>query len=192
MISDPELAAVIDWRILLIPLVIFVCVECLIFGGMLSTEEPNLPYIIVLGAQIKGRQITDSLMRRLDRACTYLKENPETKVIVSGGKGSGEEISEAEAMAGFLVVQGIDRERIIREDTSRTTKENLKFSARYIEEADAAVGIVSNNFHMYRACRYAKKLGYKKVRKIPAGCHALLFLNYTVREFFAVVKLWIS
>lgn len=160
-------------------------------AGMRPSKETELSYVIVLGAQIQGRRVTDSLMRRLDRARLYLKDHPETKVIVAGGQGKGEDTTEAEAMEGFLVVQGIAKERIFREDQSRTTKENLLFAARLLPDMNVPVGIVTNNFHMYRAVRFAKQAGYGRIYRIPAGCHGILFLNYMVREFFAVLKMWI-
>ncbi|MCB6202713.1 YdcF family protein [Extibacter muris] len=187
----PELSESPLWKLLWIPAAAFAAVEMLIAGGMVSTEEKGIPYLIVLGAQVKGTKITDSLRRRLRRSAAYLSENPETMVIVSGGQGPGEAISEAEAMAAYLIGCGIRRSRILLEDQSKSTEENLTFSARYLPDKNVKVGIVSNNFHMYRACLYARKIGYKDVCRIPAGCSPLLFVNYMVREFFAVCRLWL-
>ena len=187
----PELAESPLWKLLWIPAAVFAVVEMLIAGGMVSTEEKGIPYLIVLGAQVKGTKITDSLRRRLRRSAAYLSENPETMVIVSGGQGPGEAISEAEAMAAYLIGCGIKRSRILLEDQSKSTEENLTFSARYLPDKNVKVGIVSNNFHMYRACLYARRIGYKDVCRIPAGCSPLLFVNYMVREFFAVCRLWL-
>lgn len=192
MVKIPELADSRVWNFLWGPAAIFAVVEILIISAMISSAEKGIPYIIVLGAQVKGTKITDSLRRRLKQSVTYLSANPETKVIVSGGQGPGEEITEAEAMAEYLVIRGIDRRRILLENKSKSTKENLEFSAAYIPDMKEAVGIVSNNFHMFRACRYAKRSGYRNVLRIPAGCNPLLFPNYMVREFFAVCKLLIS
>lgn len=186
----PELAKSPFWNILWIPAAAFVLVELLIVSGMVSTEEKGIPYLIVLGAQVKGTKVTDSLRRRLKRSVTYLSENPETKVIVSGGQGPGEDITEAEAMAEYLVGCGIDRSRILLEDRSKTTEENLRFSAAFIPDMQTKVAVVSNNFHMYRAYHIARKAGYADVARIPAGCSPLLFANYMVREFFAVCKFW--
>ena len=77
----------------------FISVEIRIFSAMFSGCDRKVDCIIVLGAQVKGKKITDSLKRRLDRAAGYLQEYPDTRVIVSGGRGPGEEISEADAMA---------------------------------------------------------------------------------------------
>ena len=149
-------------------------------------------WIIVLGAQVRGRKITDSLKRRLDSALEYLKEHPDVHVIVSGGQGNDEEVTEAYAMAQYLERAGIDCRRIIQEDASVNTLENLKFSRKLIADVDTPVGIVSNNFHVYRGCVYAKRAGFKNPFPIAAGCHPLLFPNYFVRECFAVGKLWLK
>lgn len=179
------------WEILTCFMLLFIVTEGIIVTGMFPRTRKEVSCLIVLGAQVKGRSITDSLKRRLDKAQEYLVRHPDTRVIVSGGKGKGEEVSEAEAMAGYLISCGIEQNRIILEDQSRTTKENLKLSSQYIECMEDEIGIVSNNFHMYRALRYARKLGYQHPCPIAASCHPVLLLNYMTREFFAVWKMWI-
>ena len=149
--------------------------------------QNRLKYIVILGAQIRGKKITGSLKRRLDRGLRYLQENPDTICIVSGGKGRGEDISEAEAMADYLKACGIQSERIYKEDKSTTTWENLTLSASYIEDLNKdKIGIISNNFHIYRAMKMARILGYKKVFALPASTNMVVFPNYMVREFFAL------
>lgn len=154
--------------------------------------ESDIRWIIVLGAQVRGRQITDSLKRRLDAALEYLKEHPDVHVIVSGGQGKDEEVTEAYAMASYLECEGIDHRRIVQEDVSVNTLENLKFSRNLIADVNTPVGIVSNNFHVYRGCVFAKRAGFKEPFPIAASCHPLLFPNYFVRECFAVWKLWLK
>ena len=101
---------------------------------MLQKPSRDLDTLIVLGAQVNGTKLSNSLKLRLERAKEYLDENPETIAVVSGGKGSGEEISEAEAMYEYLVSQGIDETRLIKEDRSTNTNENLKYSLALLEE----------------------------------------------------------
>lgn len=113
--------------------------EIQICKGMYSKAEDGAQWIIVLGAQVRGKKITDSLRRRLDTAVCYLKKNKETKVIVSGGQGAGEEITEAEAMAEYLIKQGISKDRIRMEDQSTSTRENLRFSRKFLK-ADQETG----------------------------------------------------
>ena len=170
----------------------FTGIELLILQAMSQREVPGLPYIIVLGAKVNGTVVSESLRRRLEAAVSYLQANADTKVIVSGSKLHDELITEAEAMKRYLVEHGIEPERILEEDQSFTTKQNLKFSRELMEDKGAAVGIVTSNYHMYRSLAYARRLGYQKVYGIPASCHPVLFVNYMTREFFAVFKIWLT
>ena len=86
---------------------IFIVIEARIIKAMLSRCGRPVDYIIIPGAQVRGKRITDSLKRRLDKAVMYLKKYPDTRVIVSGGQGPGEAISEADAMADHLISAGI-------------------------------------------------------------------------------------
>lgn len=169
--------------------VVFLFVEVLICKAMFSSSPDNVPYLIVLGAQVRGTRITNSLKRRLDASLVYLEKNPGTKVIVSGGQGKGEDISEAEAMAVYLRQNGIREERIIREDESTSTWENMKFSGRIIGDLDCQAAVATNNFHLYRALQIGKQVGFQNLSGIAASSNPIFQINYLVREFFAVMKL---
>ena len=187
-----------EWiRILLLMAVtgvwgLFLIIESLIVYTMYRFPNKNCRYLIVLGAQVRGDKITDSLKRRLDAALLYQRVHPQVKIIVSGGQGKGEDISEACAMSQYLYEHGAKRERIILEDCSRTTRENLRFSKAYLDDSKAAVGIVTNNFHLFRALLIGRSEGYENLSGIAAGCNRILLLNYMVREFFAVIWMWIQ
>lgn len=168
----------------------FLCMEMLILQKMCLKPKDNLNYVIVLGAKVNGTVVSESLRRRLDRAATYMKENPNTKAIVSGSQLGGELITEAEAMKLYLVEAGINEDRIMKEEHSYTTEQNLRFSKEMIPDVSCPVGIITNNYHVYRALCYARKLGYKEVYGIAASTHPVLFVNYLVREFFAIIKLF--
>lgn len=171
---------------------IFFCVEILILCAMVSAVPENLDYLIILGAQIRGTRITESLKRRLDRGLRYLREHPNTKVIVSGGQGKGEDIAEAYAMAEYLAEHGVKKNRICIEDQSVSTYENLRNSLSFINnEKNDKVGIVTNNFHVYRSMKLARQTGYGKVYAVPAGCNPVVLPNYMVREFFAVIAMFL-
>lgn len=103
-----------------------------IFYGA-GRPQSGADYLIVLGSQVRGRKPSDNLQKRLDAALYYLEENPNTRAVLSGGQGDDEAISEAQAMADFLTAQGIDAGRLILEDRSRNTEENLCFSREMIE-----------------------------------------------------------
>lgn len=178
-------------KALLLPVAVFVVTELRIVMGMVPRGQKEYDYLIILGAHVEGRKITDSLYRRLNKALIYLKAHPGTRAVVSGGQGAGEDVTEAQAMKDYLIAQGIASYRIIKEEASTTTQENLKFSKRYMNCGEADVGIVSNNFHLYRACAYARRLGYGHPYPLAASCHPALLVNYMVRECFAVWKMWL-
>ena len=168
----------------------FLIVEILILCAMLAIPKKKLKYIVILGAQIRGKRITNALERRLKKGLEYLQENPETLCIVSGGKGKGEDVPEAEVMAEYLKANGIDEKRIYVEDKSETTWENLEFSQRFIDDVEQdMVGIVTNNFHIYRSMKIAEMLGYKRIFAIPASVNMIVFPNYMTREFLALGRM---
>ena len=171
---------------------IFLYTEGKILSCMNSRKEADCAWLIVLGAHVEGDRVTDSLKRRLNRAFRYLESHPYARAVLSGGQGEGEAVSEAEAMAGYLKAKGIDPKRLVLEDRSTTTEENLRFSKALIGSVEEPVGIVSNNFHLYRACLLAESFGYRKACPMAAGCHRVLIIKYMVREFFAVWKAWIK
>ncbi|MEG0190385.1 MAG: YdcF family protein [Lachnospiraceae bacterium] len=168
---------------------IFLAVEIIISSAMMSVYDEHLSYIIVLGAKVDATRITCSLNRRLEKAEQYLKRNPDTTVIVSGGQGKGESITEASAMAEYLKNCGISETRIVLEDRSTNTKENLQYCKKYVNSYTEPIGIVTNNFHMYRALWLGKIEGYTRLQGIPASTNLIIFPNYMVREFFAVLQL---
>ena len=147
----------------------------------------NLEYIIVLGAHVQGTRLTLALLERTRRALQYLEENPETKAVLSGGQGEGEDISEAQAMCNYLVEHGIDRERLILEGRSTSTTENLKFSLEIIG-LDHSVGVVTNNFHVFRGTAIGKKCGCKEIYPIPSRYRSWRLLIYIPREILAIIK----
>lgn len=174
--------------LLCIGLAVFLIVEGCVVSGFWQKGEPGADYVIVLGAQMKHNGPSKALRYRLDEAVRYLEENTGAKVIVSGGQGSDEHISEAQGMYNYLVEQGIDEARIIKEDKSRNTFENLTFSAEYLDAENDSVVIVSNNFHIFRATKIAQKAGYKNVCGIAAKGEPYLQVNNMMREFFGVMK----
>lgn len=153
--------------------------------------EQNLEYMIVLGAQVKEDGPSKVLQYRLDTAITYLNENPDTVCIVSGGKGTNEVVSEAEGMYQYLIEHGIEKERIRLEDKSTNTKENIQYSKELMGEAYENVGIVTNNFHVYRAVQLAKTQGLKNVCGIAAKSTVCYLPNNVLRECLGIVKEWI-
>ena len=167
---------------------VFLLVEGLILSEFGAKAENNADYVIVLGAQWKSHGPSYVLQKRLDKAVDYLLENPETLVIVTGGQGSNEQITEAEGMYGYLVEAGIAAERIYQEDQATNTVENLVFSGDFLDRENDRVVLVTNNFHMFRALSIAKGQGYENVEGLAAGSYPGMLPNNLLREFFGVGK----
>lgn len=168
-------------------LILFAAVEGLIFSRFGGNAGPGADYLIVLGAQWKASGPSEVLRRRLDKAVEYLKENPHTLVIVSGGQGNDEIMTEAAGMRQYLIDAGIAGERILTEDSSTNTRENLAFSAGLFDSKNSRTVIVTNNFHVFRAVKIAEKQGYQ-AEGLAAGSVAWMLPNNLLREFFGVLK----
>ena len=168
-------------------LLVFVVAEGLIIGYGAASPRAGADYVIVLGAQVRGQEPSYNLARRLDKAYEYLQENPDTKAVLSGGQGPGEDISEAEAMAEYLEKLGIDRDRMLLEERSTNTEENFIYSREMIT-GDVRVVVVTSNFHVYRSLRIARKQGLTQVEGLGADVMWFTIPNLYVREAFALVK----
>lgn len=169
----------------------FLAVEAVIFSAGRKAPEPSAEYVVILGAQVRGETPSLVLNARIQAAAGYLTEYPEAMAVASGGQGSGESISEAEAIKRGLMRLGIAEKRILLENRSTSTSENLSYSAEIIRqrggELTAGVVLVTNDFHVYRAVRLAEKLGYTEVSGLGVTDFFAVTIQYYVREFFAVI-----
>ena len=111
---------------------VFFLMELLVLSKMRAVPKRPVQYVIVLGACVRGTRVTRSLAFRLKRAAEYAQAHPDCMLVVSGGQEPGEDITEAQAMSSWLVKHGIGRERILLEDRSVNTRENLLFSKEII------------------------------------------------------------
>ncbi len=159
--------------------------------GTQPVADGTAPYVIVLGAKVKpGGVLSLSLKSRLEEAVTYLNKYPHVKVIVSGGQGTDEDRTEASAMFTYLEEKGIEAERILMEEQSTSTYENLLFSKELLPAGTKQITIVSNDFHLQRAKYLANKLDLEAdvvVAKTPKSVEAKL----TLRERAALLKTYI-
>lgn len=173
----------------LIAFVLSLClvIEVGIISGMGAQGEPELDYIIVLGAHLRGNRPSKALLWRIDAAETYLRKNPSTRAILSGGQGADEPISEAQCMYNVLTARGIAADRLILEDASRDTNENIRNSLALME-ADADFGIVTNNFHIFRAVLLAEAQSNRQVCGIASSYPNALLLHYMIREIPGVIS----
>lgn len=155
-----------------------------------STPPEDLEYLIVLGAMVRPDGLpTRALRYRLEAARSYLAEHPATIAIVSGGQGADEPVSEAAAMACWLADRGVDSEHIIQESASTTTAENLSLSTQLVPGLrKRRVGIVTNDFHLYRSLLIARKQGFQRVWGIPAASTPENLPVNLARECFALIK----
>lgn len=144
--------------------------------------QENLDYIIVPGALVTDNGPALSTIYRLDEAIKYLNENPNTKCILTGGKGYNEPECESIVMAEYLIEHNIDESRLIIEKESTSTYENLEYSKNFIDISNNSVGIVTNNFHVHRAIYLANKLGYKNVSGISSYSLPINTLSNVCRE----------
>lgn len=156
--------------------------------GSAVNGPPQNTTAVVLGCSVKGMEPSRVLKERLDAAYEYLSENEGALCILSGGQGSGEEITEAECMWRYLTENGIDGARLIREDTSTTTEENLRFSMRILKERgiEGDVTIVTSEFHEYRANETAKRLGITSY-STPSRTFFVYLPTYYVRELYGIL-----
>ena len=179
--------------IFLVFLIPFIFVQFLILSGFENQSDKQVDYVIILGGRVYGDKPSRSLNERIKTATKYLKEHKDIKVVASGGTGKGEEISEAEAIKKELVKNGIDENRIIKEDKSKNTVENLKFSLEKIDEDRAfknekvKVLIVTNGYHLYRSKKIAELLGYEAYG-LPAATPFISIPKSYLREFLSIIK----
>jgi len=181
--------------LLVLAILAFAAVETPIIAAAHTDKDADCDYIIVLGAGLHGAMPSLSLTDRLTAALEFLEAHPDTVAIVSGGQGPGENMTEAEAMAIWLEAEGIDPERIIQEPEATSTAENLEYSFRIIRERsgdpDGNVGIVTSEYHLYRAKLMAKALGVEAYGIAGHTSMPTLMVNYFIREAFAVSYYWV-
>lgn len=191
-----HLAKIARLKKLLLPiaavlLLVFAVSEALVIAGAVQKDRGRADYIVVLGAGLRGDQLSLTLKQRLDAALTC--QMGET-IVVTGGQGWNETIPEAVAMKRYLVEQGIEEGRILVEDESTNTNENLENAKQIIQShsqkgiADIKVKIISSDYHCFRAKMIAKRHGYLNATAYGAGTNPLLIPSFYLREGLALIK----
>jgi uncharacterized SAM-binding protein YcdF (DUF218 family) len=150
-------------------------------------EKQEVDCILVLGAGLQADSISLRLKARLDKALEYAEKLPHLPIILSGGQGSDELRTEAEAMQEYLLSKGLSEELLILEDQSTSTQENLRFSKSLLPKANAKVLLVTSDYHLYRALMLASLMGYEAY---GAAAYNPFFvrIDHSVREFPAMLK----
>ena len=193
---------------------VFVIVEAAIaFQSISFGKTPNVNYMIVLGAKVQGDKMSRSLQYRIDAAYEYAMGHPNTILILSGGKGEGEDVSEASIMYDYLKDKGVPEHQMLKEEQSESTYENLVYSKLLIDareaerrralerllgesgytlppesESSVRIGVLTSNFHVLRAKAIARNIGFTNVGSVSVPSDPVLFLHLCVRECFAVLK----
>ena len=169
-------------------LIVFIILSNLILTGynLKISEKNDIDYLIILGNILENNKPGYLLRNRLDKSIEYYNRHKNIKIIVSGGKTSGD-ISEAEAMKNYLVENcNITNDQIIIEDESQNTIQNLKNILKKIN-IDQIFGLCTSNSHIYRSYGLAKSLGYEKLYPLSAKGSILTFLGDIIREVYCII-----
>ena len=198
-------------------LVIMLVLQILIIGKVPQVAESDLEYLIVVGAPVRGEKPGHTLRLRLDKAAEYGLQNPETILVLSGGRISEGGGTEAEAMKQYLLDKGLPEERLVLEQRSVSTVENIAYSRILIDEIKKKrqeehhqderalpaylpaamgqragnrhqIGILTSNFHLYRAMQIAKKQGMQEISGIASASDRILFVHFCFRDGLAILK----
>lgn len=158
-------------------------------------KSDNVTYkedaVIVLGAAVHGKTPSLTLKKRLDKAVEYHKQNPEAIIIVSGGQGLGEDITEAEAMSDYLISNGVNPDKIIKENRATSTYENFIFSKKLLYEnfgGSYTTSFITNEYHILRSSLCAKRAGLTNVSYLHSNTNLSYLVSGSLRECLAVIK----
>lgn len=160
-------------------------------GGVFDNATYTEDAVIVLGAGLRGETPSLTLRNRLDKALDYYERNPDCIIVVTGGQGQGEDITEALAMERYLVARGVPEEKIIKEELSTSTYENFENARLLLSErflGDYSAVIVTNDFHILRAVSTAEKVGLDSPTHIHSPTPIYTALPSVLRECLATVK----
>lgn len=176
--------------LVLIILILFGMEAAILERGSRNNDQLPADAVIVLGAGVNGETPSPALQTRLVAARNYLEKHPDLPVVLSGGQGSGEDITEAQCMQREL--RDLPN-RLILEEKSTSTAENFAFSKELLEETGlnsdtAVVAVVTNDFHIFRAEVIARREGLQTVGVAARLPWWWLNANYYVREAFAMIK----
>lgn len=154
-------------------------------------KKKDYDFIIIHGSGlINGEEVPPLLAARIDKAIEAYRavDGRDVKIIASGGQGSDEKISEAKAIGDYLTAKGIAKDSIILEDKSTTTYENLKFSKEIAEKfkKDPIYLFISNNYHIFRATIYARRLKMKGYG-VGAKTAGYYIPSAFIREYIAIL-----
>ena len=181
-------------------LALFLVLGVLILIMPLQKPSDKVDYMIILGAKVNANSLSLSLKNRLDRALEYISDYPDTPVILCGGQGADEPMTEALAMERYIQINMMNAESglLIREEASTNTIENLKNAAQIISlreensgsgttRANIRILIVTSDFHVFRTKMLARRVGLN-ADVLAAETPLFVYPGLFVREIFAFMK----
>ena len=158
-------------------------------GLILSCSYTNIDYnedvVIVLGAGVTNGKVSKVLQNRLDAAIDYYEKNSNIYIVVTGGLTRQKDTTEAAAMAEYLTNNGIPQDIIISEDKSQSTLENYLFTKEILKSQNIkhdSIVFVTNDFHIYRAKKYAEYCGFKNAHALSTKTDLFTFVPALTRE----------
>jgi len=165
-------------------------------AGEPASVAASAASIVVLGSGTPGCAVSPTLKARLDQGLALARQQPQVPVVVSGGRDfGGRPCTEADVMADYLIAHGMPASRLVRENRSTSTDENLRFSRQLLAlrglGPDAPLVVVTSDFHLRRAERIARKAGFHAVSGVAAPTPLYLRYNAWLREYFAYISGWL-
>ena len=163
-------------------------------GARGAADDAPVDCVIVLGAGVNGTEPSLILWSRLNATLDYIADKPDIPIIVSGCRGAGEAISEAECMYRWLIAHGVDGRRIWKEERASSTRTNFMYSYAMMAERgmdpSADFAFVTSDFHVYRSRMLAgTRAAHGVGAHLPRGAYfSILTANYYVREAFALAN----
>ena len=184
--------ALLKWAV--VALAVFVLANVGVFEARIIREAGTEPaadadWVIVLGAKVNGRAPSLTLYNRSKAAAAYLSQNRRTLAVTTGGRGADEGMEESLCAKEVIVSSGVDPARVMTEEKSTSTQENLLFAREIIEAAggsrDDSVVIVTSGFHVYRTKKLAASVGFSNVSAKASKDLPYLVPYYYFREYAA-------
>ena len=191
--TNNKIGKILKYIIIILFLLWFILLSFIAIYGKADNVTYKEDAVIVLGCGIRGKNVSAVLAYRLDKTVEYYNKNPNAVIIVSGGQGPQEEITEAQAMQQYLIEKGIPQDKIIKEEKATSTTENMIYSKEILDKQfnkEYKVAVITNNFHIYRASQIAKKVGLNATHYNAKIRTDTIVANY-IRETMGVAKYWI-
>lgn len=172
---------------------VIVSVTALLGFGLTDTVTHEEDAVIVLGAAVRGEVPSGALQDRLDAALRYFEKNPDVLIVVSGGQGPQEDITEALAMERYLMANDVPQVQILKEERSTSTLENFRFSKTLLDERFETYSacFITNEYHIYRSGKFAEQAGFPPLTHCHSNTRWYGILPGVLRECLAVAKYWV-